>query len=741
MRVNGGATRFLRELGSSKLEVVSIFGNARQGKSFLMNELSRQRVFPVSSKSEPCTVGIDLSTTTTTVAELRGAPSSKAGLFSSMFSRGGGREASDADADATKIAFADAEGQGDQKTAYDATLVTPTLLVARVVLFNTKEAPLKDKILQQLGVLVRAADGVRTGARRDEDLLLEGGCCFGHLILVFRDWTFEDADAGRVERQIFDEERTSAAAERDAIRRKLKAAFASIDVALLPPPVDNLRTLGGHRAGVIEVTPDFRAAVDSLRTSVCDKLAPTRVRAAAGKKKPVTTLTAMRLAKLVPAYVEALNSKGVVVPDSAYAEIVKAELRVDADELEKDAKATLEKNNDATDLDDVCDALKKHQHQQQRKKTQHSPPLVEDVLGPTLDSIIAEAKKEFDLKVRARGDDVTAAPVREVASSLEAKLEALKGSALELRVRRLFAKAESQARHQKEHLLDVTGAKARLQAAIAALDDFDLDRKIFLAASNDDDDVDEVLPPASIRLPTKAQFSAAVDRALRAEAAGIRADFKARRRQGEGPDDDDQSVYGLLRTKLFVHEQVVAERTADLSRSDLARLDEAVEEVAAAAKDAFAAKRARVAREVADRDEARRAKKRENDAKARLRTLEEERDKLERAQRDRLEAMRREQALEERRLRELKQERADLDRKLKEDEAKKEDQDAAAAQDAAASSKTSKRKAPTRSAKEKTKKPKLSKEDALKEARAAMARRAEDIIDDHHKGTRGGSTL
>ena len=55
-------TRVLKPLQREQLNLISIFGAARQGKSFLMNLLANQQdLFRISNEKEPCTQGVDLS--------------------------------------------------------------------------------------------------------------------------------------------------------------------------------------------------------------------------------------------------------------------------------------------------------------------------------------------------------------------------------------------------------------------------------------------------------------------------------------------------------------------------------------------------------------------------------------------------------------------------------------------------------------------------------------------------------
>ncbi|KAF0682979.1 Aste57867_24932 [Aphanomyces stellatus] len=79
------------------VNLISIFGAARQGKSFLMNLLANQQdLFRISNEKEPCTQGVDLSSHFMPLE---------------AFSRINGCRSV---ASNVSVGFVDAEGQGDR---------------------------------------------------------------------------------------------------------------------------------------------------------------------------------------------------------------------------------------------------------------------------------------------------------------------------------------------------------------------------------------------------------------------------------------------------------------------------------------------------------------------------------------------------------------------------------------------------------------------------------------------------
>jgi hypothetical protein len=150
------------------LSLIMIFGPARQGKSFFMNALMDDDEFQVSSMSEPCTQGVHLSTRSPALQDF----------------------AADAEPEAPiSLGFIDVEGSGDKTGHYDLVLATPILIASKVVFFNWMGGIQKNDILEKLAVLSNAAKKIERSSR---------GNVFGHLNVLLRDFTNNEADANEL---------------------------------------------------------------------------------------------------------------------------------------------------------------------------------------------------------------------------------------------------------------------------------------------------------------------------------------------------------------------------------------------------------------------------------------------------------------------------------------------------------------------------------------------------------------
>ncbi|RHY36869.1 hypothetical protein DYB25_011250, partial [Aphanomyces astaci] len=215
------------------VNLISIFGAARQGKSFLMNLLANQQdLFRISNEKEPCTQGVDLSShfmPLEAFSRINGCPPVSSPNMS--------------------IGFVDAEGQGDRDITYDSRLVSPVLLASKVVIFNWKDSLQADRMLNLLAVLAKAAQNVELAEGETRKV-------FGHLHMyvcpfesptpascvvlrsVFRDWNFINTSPTEVHDTLFKKEKGASkeVSNRNLARHELSEAFESISIWLFPLP-------------------------------------------------------------------------------------------------------------------------------------------------------------------------------------------------------------------------------------------------------------------------------------------------------------------------------------------------------------------------------------------------------------------------------------------------------------------------------------------------------------------------
>lgn len=312
---------------TTPLNLISIFGAARQGKSFLMNMLAGEdRLFKISSSQDPCTQGVDISRKVVSW----GAFHRRDGI--ALKEKPDRRSLANATSEtAPKIAFVDVEGQGDRDLTYDANLVCPVVLTSRCVLFNWKDSLQRDRVLNLLAVMQRAAYNVAT--EEEGGYGGPGGIpqskIFGHLHIVFRDWSYQGTRES-VYSTLFTPERSLAAdaVARNQIRSVLEGAFESITIWLLPPPVD--RTTDLHKElRESDLSDGFKAQVQALRHVLAEQVkTPQHF---CGK-----ILTGPKIAALVPSLVQTLNAGEQVLPRSAYANLIVSEIsRVQISYLKK----------------------------------------------------------------------------------------------------------------------------------------------------------------------------------------------------------------------------------------------------------------------------------------------------------------------------------------------------------------------------------------------------------------------
>lgn len=244
-RVTKDGGKILASAGAGvPLNLVFIFGNARSGKSFLMNQLlscastKQPTPFKVINSATPCTKGVDISPTFVPHSSLKGSSST----------------------DKLLLGFVDVEGQGDAGERHDTLLSLPLLLTSRVVLFNHKGAPTVSHMLERLGVLARAAQKVQSGLEEGDEAKSpqaeesdakspnSKNSLFGHLHICFRDFTFDGTKEALLDQVMHEEvvprvktigyDPSPGIIDRNEIRRLVKAHFKSVSVWLFPQPAE-----------------------------------------------------------------------------------------------------------------------------------------------------------------------------------------------------------------------------------------------------------------------------------------------------------------------------------------------------------------------------------------------------------------------------------------------------------------------------------------------------------------------
>ncbi|CAN0363637.1 unnamed protein product [Pylaiella littoralis] len=294
LRATYEARQTLMEIPNGQLlNILTILGPARKGKSFLMNSLTGfENVFGVSPDVKPCTEGADLSPFLMPLSD---------------FMQGGGAHSGRGKLTPSEpiIALVDMEGQGDKSTEHGVRLATTFLVVSKVVIYNWMSLPNKNTMLQDLLLMVKAAEKVVDKGKYV--------AAFGHLIILVRDVAekakeikelvmgYEDMAAGLS----WNDE--AAVSDRNRIRKRLQEVFESIDVHTMPSPHADIAQ---GAVPLSTVTPEFSTSLDELRRTISQHLASPHTfaqRQIAGGQ---------HINNIVGALCEAINETGNICPPS-----------------------------------------------------------------------------------------------------------------------------------------------------------------------------------------------------------------------------------------------------------------------------------------------------------------------------------------------------------------------------------------------------------------------------------------
>jgi hypothetical protein len=186
------------------------------------------------------------------------------------------------------------------------------------VIFNWKGDLQKDHLLECLGIMTRAASNVATETSSRSSSASAQTTKFSHLHIVFRDWQAVGSSPTSVFGALFDREGVAESATRDRIRDEVLANFASVRVWLFDAPTESAKALKS-RLTIDVTTAAFRQQLRDFRLALAQQL-----------KEPTTiagqVLTGRNLGPVMNEFGKALNSGQVVMPHSAFVNMITLEI-------------------------------------------------------------------------------------------------------------------------------------------------------------------------------------------------------------------------------------------------------------------------------------------------------------------------------------------------------------------------------------------------------------------------------
>lgn len=296
---------FREELGY--INMVTVFGTVRTGKSYLLNAIIDKQIFGVSAQAESSTAGVEIC-----------RPISQLGGYGNSSS-------------SPKFVFVDMEGQGDKGISQDVKLLSPLLIISKAVVLNELCAagPPKDVILEKLEVMMYAAQCVAN--RKDRKNL------FGCLHIILRDCpqseaTCEEIILGSEDPVLADsDEHAEAMKKRNDIRTAIKVAFESVKVWCLPK-IMATSAPPSYR----DADPAYVTKIDSLRGELASQLEQPKLI----DGRP---LTGFMISELLPQVAEAIKSdRPALSPPSLMDRVIAAEAEFFADKLVQKAGMELD---------------------------------------------------------------------------------------------------------------------------------------------------------------------------------------------------------------------------------------------------------------------------------------------------------------------------------------------------------------------------------------------------------------
>ncbi|KAJ6797421.1 guanylate-binding protein 3 [Iris pallida] len=292
------------QLVKGPIGVVSVCGRARQGKSFILNQLlGRSSGFQVASTHRPCTKGLWMWS----------APIKRTSLDGTEYN----------------LVLLDSEGIDayDQTGTYSTQIFSLAVLLSSMFIYN-QMGGIDEAALDRLSLVTEMTKHIRVRASGGRTTTSELGQFSPVFVWLLRDFYLDLVEDNRriTPRDYLELAlRPMDGAGRDLsakneIRESIRALFPDRECFALVRPLNNENDLQHlDQISLDRMRPEFRSGLDSLTKFVFDRTRPKQVGA--------TVMTGPILAGITQSFLDAINNGAVPTISSSWQSVEEAECR------------------------------------------------------------------------------------------------------------------------------------------------------------------------------------------------------------------------------------------------------------------------------------------------------------------------------------------------------------------------------------------------------------------------------